>query len=102
LVIIIPSAISVFRYNTIRQNNNNGSEIVIIQPNTDPYTDKYTVPFEDQLKKVITMAKNEITDKTRWVITPETTIDDPANLDDLTNDKYVKMIKELITAIPWY
>jgi apolipoprotein N-acyltransferase len=100
LVIIIPSAISVFRYYTIKQNKNNGSEIVIIQPNTDPYTDKYTVPFEDQLKKVISMAKNEITDKTRWVVTPETTIDDPANLDDLTNDKYVKMIRELTRQHP--
>jgi apolipoprotein N-acyltransferase len=100
LVIIIPSAISVFRYNTIKQNTDNGSEIVIIQPNTDPYTDKYTVPFEDQLKKVITMAKNGITENTRWVITPETTIDDPANLDDLTNDKYVKMFKELTRQFP--
>ena len=100
IVIIIPSSISMFRYSTIRQNNNNGSEVVIIQPNIDPYTEKYTVPFEDQLKSVITMAKTEITDKTEWVITPETTIDDPANLDDLANDKYVKMIKGLIRQYP--
>jgi apolipoprotein N-acyltransferase len=100
IVIIIPSVISVFRYNTIKQNNNNGSEIMIVQPNIDPYTEKYTVPFEDQLKRVLTMANTEITDKTEWVITPETTIDDPVNLDDLANDKYVKMIKGLIRQYP--
>ena len=36
---------------------NNGSEVVIIQPNTDPYTEKFTIPFEDQLKKVISTGK---------------------------------------------
>jgi apolipoprotein N-acyltransferase len=96
-VIIIPSAISVYRYLTIEQNSLNGSEVVIIQPNTDPYTEKFTIPFEDQLKKVIIQANTGITNKTDWVITPETTIDDPANLDDLSNDKYVRMIK-VITA----
>lgn len=99
-VIIIPSAFSVHRYYSIRQNTNNGSEVVIIQPNTDPYTEKYTVPFEDQLKKVITQANTRISDKTGWVITPETTIDDPADLDNLVNNKYVKIFQEMISQYP--
>jgi apolipoprotein N-acyltransferase len=100
LIIIIPASVSVCRYYTIKQNNQNGSEVVIIQPNTDPYTEKFTIPFEDQLEKVITQANSCITEKTDWVITPETTIDDPANLDDLANDKYVKMIKGMIKHYP--
>jgi apolipoprotein N-acyltransferase len=99
-VIIIPSAISVHRYYSIRQNTNNGSEVVIIQPNTDPYTEKYTIPFEDQLKKVITQANTRISDKTDWVITPETTIDDPADLDNLVNNKYIKIFQEMISQYP--
>ena len=99
-IIIIPSSASIYRYFTIKPNNQNGSEVVIIQPNTDPYTEKFTIPFEDQLKKVITQANSCITEKTEWVITPETTIDDPANLDDLANDKYVKMIKGMIKQYP--
>ena len=99
-IIIIPSFASIYRYYTIKLNNQNGSEVIIIQPNTDPYTEKFTIPFEDQLKKVITQANSCITEKTEWVITPETTIDDPANLDDLANDKYVKMIKGMIKQYP--
>jgi apolipoprotein N-acyltransferase len=99
-IIIIPSAYSLYTYNTIKPSHLNGSEVVIIQPNTDPYTEKFTLPFQDQLKKVIAMANTRITDKTEWVITPETTIDDPANLDDLAKDKYVKMIKEMIIQHP--
>jgi apolipoprotein N-acyltransferase len=100
MIIIIPSAISFCRYYTIKQNTMEPSEVVIIQPNTDPYTEKFTIPFVDQLKKVITQANSGITEKTRWVITPETTIDDPANLDDLANDKYIKMFKEMISHYP--
>jgi apolipoprotein N-acyltransferase len=100
LIIIIPSVFSIFRYNTIKQNDKSGSEVIIIQPNTDPYTEKFTIPFVDQLKKVIKMAGPEITAKTKWIVTPETTIDDPANLDSLGNDKYVKMIKGMIINHP--
>ncbi len=100
LIIIIPSAVSFYKYKSIRQNTNDASEVLIIQPNTDPYTEKFTIPFQDQLKRVISQANSMITKKTRWVITPETTIDDPANLDDLGNDKYIKMFKEMILHYP--
>jgi len=100
LIIIIPSAISITRYYTIKQNSGHGSEVIIIQPNTDPFTEKFTIPFEDQLKKVISLANQEIGDKTEWIITPETTVDDPTNLDDMANDKYVRMIKDMIAQYP--
>jgi apolipoprotein N-acyltransferase len=99
-VIIIPSAISITKYYTIRQNEEVVSEVIIIQPNTDPYTEKFTIPFEEQLKKVISLAGTVATDKTTWIITPETTVDDPVNLSDPDNDKYVKMIKELALQFP--
>jgi apolipoprotein N-acyltransferase len=99
-LIIVPSTASVYRYYSIKENVKDGSEVVIIQPNTDPYTEKFTIPFEDQLKKVITIANSGISDKTVWVITPETTIDDPANLDDLQSDRYVGQIKRMLRHYP--
>jgi apolipoprotein N-acyltransferase len=99
-IIIIPVSLSITRYFTIKQNHENGSEVVIIQPNTDPYTEKFTVPFVEQLRKVINLANTTITAKTDWVLTPETTIDDPANLDDLVNDKYIKMLKSITAQYP--
>ena len=98
-IIIIPSVISITRYYTIKQDEADGTEVIIIQPNTDPYTEKFVVPFEDQLKRVIAMVDAVATDETDWIITPETTVDDPVNLDDLNNDKYVKMIKEMLSII---
>ena len=100
VIIIVPSAFSIYRYSTITQNDKNGSEVIIIQPNTDPYTEKFTIPFEDQLKRVINLANAKITENTAWVITPETTIDDPANLDDLANNKYVRLIQKMVAQHP--
>jgi apolipoprotein N-acyltransferase len=99
-VIIIPSVISITRYYTIKQNKKGATEVVIIQPDIDPYTEKFIIPFEEQLKKVIAMAGTEVTDKTDWIITPETTIDDPVNLDDLASDKYIRQIKEMTARNP--
>jgi apolipoprotein N-acyltransferase len=99
LVVLVPATLSIYRYKTITSNNNN-SEVVIVQPNTDPYTEKFTIPFEEQLNKVIELAAKEISAKTEWIITPETTIDDPANLDNLQNDKYINTIKELARHNP--
>lgn len=99
-IITIPASFSVYRYKTIRPKLSNPSEVVIIQPNTDPYTEKFTIPFKEQLNSVLNMAKKEISDKTAWIITPETTIDDPADLDSLENDKYVMMIREVTRQHP--
>ena len=94
-VVLIPAGISLTRYYTIKSEGTTASEVLIIQPNTDPYTEKFTVPFEVQLQKVITMAKTAATEKTAWIITPETTVDDPVNLDDLNENKYIRMFREL-------
>lgn len=99
-ILIIPSLLSIYRYKTIVPNDTDRSEVVIIQPNIDPYTEKFNIPFEVQLKNVIAQAKPEFSDNTGWLITPETTVDDPADLDDLGSDKYVKMIQDLISRYP--
>lgn len=99
-VIFIPSLVSVTRYFTINQGNKSASEVVIIQPNIDPYNEKFKIPFEEQLKKVISLAETEVTDKTDWIVTPETTVDDPVNLEDLENDRYIRMIKEFAVKYP--
>ncbi|MCX6325120.1 MAG: apolipoprotein N-acyltransferase [Bacteroidia bacterium] len=99
-IIIIPSVLSIGRYYTIKQSVEGESEVIIIQPNTDPYTGKFTIPFEDQLKKIIALASMAVTDNTSWIITPETTVDDPVNLGDLANDKYIRLIKEMTAKHP--
>jgi apolipoprotein N-acyltransferase len=99
-IVLIPAGISLTRYFTIQPSDAKAQEVVIIQPDIDPYTEKFAIPFEVQLKKVIKMAEAETTDKTAWIITPETTVDDPVNLDMLNENKYIRMIREMIARYP--
>jgi apolipoprotein N-acyltransferase len=99
-IVILPSSASIIRYKTIRISTGNEIEAVIIQPNSDPYGEKFTVPFEKQLEKVLDMAEAVITDSTNWLVTPETTVDDPVNENSLTENKYIEMIRNLTKKRP--
>ena len=46
------------------------------------------------------MAATSVSDNTKWVVTPETTIDDPVNTEDLANDKYITRLKNLTAQHP--
>jgi apolipoprotein N-acyltransferase len=100
LIIIVPSAVSVIRYWTIKTSSGCKNEAVIVQPDFDPYGEKFTVSFEKQLKKVIDMAETAVSGNTDWLITPETTIDDPVDEDRMEDSKYIKTIREFTKANP--
>jgi len=99
-IIILPSLISLIRYQTIKISSGFENEVVIVQPNFDPYGEKFTVPFEQQLEKVIDMAKPVVSDNTDWILTPETTIDDPVDEARLEDNKYIKGIRDFIETRP--
>ncbi len=100
LIISIPVSLSLIRYSQIKDNSTLAREVVVIQPDYDPYSVKFTIPFEEQLKTSISMAEKHATDNTSWIITPETTVDDPVNLDSLNINKYVLMIRDLVKEFP--
>lgn len=93
--IIVPSVISVTIYVSHPKDLSPGNEVVIIQPNIDPFTEKYTIPFAEQLNKAIMMAENCVTEKTTWVLFPETIVDDPVNEADIENNKYISALRSL-------
>jgi len=100
LLIFIPSTFSVTRYYTIRENKSAMEEVLIIQPNIDPYTEKFTIPFDEQLNKTVDMAGESVTCNTKWVLTPETTVDDPVNEDDMDTNKYMLALREFAGQHP--
>ena len=89
IVILIPSCFSLVRYYTIQENENPGNEVVIIQPDIDPYTEKFSLPFDEQLSKTLNMADTSVSSSTKWLLTPETTVDDPVNENELYDNQYI-------------
>ena len=93
-VVIIPSGISILRFYTIEQSDSQPTEVVIIQPDIDPFTEKYTIPFDEQLNTALEMAGKAVTEKTGWLMLPETMVDDPVNEDSLDINRYLITLRD--------
>ncbi|NLA50098.1 MAG: hypothetical protein GX876_11635, partial [Bacteroidales bacterium] len=95
MVITIPAVLSASIYRHLGEPPKRpGSEVVIVQPNIDPYNEKYSVPFEQQLDAALEIAEGSVTDMTDWLILPETIVDDPVNEADPGNNKYVLTLRD--------
>ena len=100
LLLVIPSAASMIRFYTITPSVSGENETVIVQPDIDPFTEKFNIPFDEQLAKVIDMAEPAVTKNTAWVIAPETFVADPVNEDDPDSDKYVLTVTDFAQRHP--
>lgn len=62
-------------------------EVVVVQPNLDCYTEKFQynaktgergqasyIPYQEQVNRMIRLSEEKVTEKTRWVLWPETAL----------------------------
>ena len=57
--------------------------VVVVQPNIDPYKEKFTGTIESQLQKMIVLSEQQIDDNTSLVVWPETAIPEDVWEDDI-------------------
>ena len=70
-IISVPILISLIIYFSYEEKGE-PVEIAIIQPNYEPHYEKFEVPEEVQLSRFIRLTLNAITDKTKYILWPET------------------------------
>ncbi len=75
-LIVMPSLLSYWSYTSYKEPIN-PIEIVVTQPNVDPYNEKFSSSLKEQLDKFITRANQLITENTAIVLAPETAIARP-------------------------
>lgn len=73
LVLILPLLISLVLYSTYKEEKR-PIEVVLLQPNIDPYNEKFTASLESQLDKMLDLADSKVTANTDLVVAPETAI----------------------------
>ncbi|MBL7472618.1 apolipoprotein N-acyltransferase [Robertkochia sediminum] len=90
LKIAIPVVISLVLWNTYEEGKEK-AEVVIVQPNTDPYTEKYNAPNHKVAESLVAMAEPVTGAATRYVIAPETMLANTSNMDgfNLSREKYI-------------
>jgi apolipoprotein N-acyltransferase len=73
LIVFIPILFSWVMYSRYTEQIN-PVEIVVVQPNIDPYNEKFVSNADDQIKSMLEIAKKKISSKTKFVLFPETAI----------------------------
>ena len=72
LLLILPL---LFSYNFIPDlKSEDQLNVLIIQPNIDPYTDKFNIGFEKQLDDFVALAKTKLNQETDLLVGPETAL----------------------------
>jgi len=100
ILFFLPSGISAAKF-LKSEHHGSRSEFLIVQPNIDPYNEKFDgIPFDIQLSNMLKLIDDNISDSTDWAILPETAIDDPFYEEGVKDNKYYLMIDSLLACYP--
>lgn len=97
LVLILPLLISLVLYSTYKEEKR-PIEVVLLQPNIDPYNEKFTASLDSQLDKMLDLADAKVTTNTDLVVAPETAISWNFFEEDFTRLPFYEPLKKRVNA----
>lgn len=80
-VLFVPILCSLTSYFT-KQTKGLAYNVCVIQPNIDPYNEKFTSPDSEQFEKIITLIKTHAQPSTQLILAPETALYPNYSLDE--------------------
>ncbi len=95
LLLIIPILTSkkIFKY---YKETGKEIKVALIQPNFDPYNEKYHIPQNDQLSTILNLSDSLVSKDINYIIAPETAISDPIWEHNLKSDSSIIRIKDFV------
>lgn len=99
IIVILPILLSLFIYKNYKEKNN-PHEIVVVQPNIDPYLKFNDLPPVEQTKIQIGLAARYLTLHTDYVVCPETSIVDNIWIGQFDFVPDLRMVKEFVNNHP--
>jgi apolipoprotein N-acyltransferase len=101
LGILIPALLSLFMYINHKKDKGKQIHVSIIQPNIDPYTEKFDPSSTDQqLETFLELAKTVTDTNTDWLIGPETALVSSMNEQSINDEPRVKLLKSYCSNYP--
>ncbi len=98
--IFIPMVVSTIMFYSYKESKD-PYNIVIIQPNIDPYNDKYGgLSNYKQLSIILNLADSLVDEETDYVIGPETSINDNIWKGTISQNSSIKRIKDYVKKYP--
>lgn len=92
LLIFFPIMFSWFLLKSYQETSAPG-EVVVVQPNIDPYNEKFSGSNEEQLEKMLQLADSQVTVNTHLVVLPETALPTGIWSEDLENHRLITRIE---------
>lgn len=74
LAITLPFCISFYMFFNFESEDDQSINVLIVQPNIDPYIDKFSKGYRKQLADLINIARNKLSQKTQLLLAPETAL----------------------------
>ena len=90
-LVLIPALLSFWSYAFFTENSN-PVEVVVTQPNIDPYGEKFSANPIDQVNKIFELATPLITDSTALILGPETAMVYPFNEERYKSNKLFQYV----------
>lgn len=99
LVIAIPVIISLWIYKSY-ESGTKTIQVTLLQPNIDPYTEKYNIGNRQMAQDLISLASKDISTQTDYVIAPETALSGstPWKTFDRTPEK--QLLQQFVAKYP--
>lgn len=98
-LLIIPSIYSLLKFYTY-QEKTDPYEMVVIQPNIDPYEKFNDIPPMEQMQILIRLADSLVTPNTEYIVVPETFINNNLWLDRLNENPSISALQEFQAKHP--
>ena len=83
-ILVLPLIYSIITYINYEESKNQ-IEVIALQPNVDPYNEKFNLDLKVQLDKLFEEADKLVTPKTKFILAPETAVSASFYEDELTS-----------------
>ena len=100
LFFAIPVVISYYSYINYSEKGLKTADVVVLQPNIDPYEEKYQFSNENTSEAMSYFLLDKLDHKVNFIITPETMLSRNILIDELANSAPVNTLKNLFLAFP--
>ncbi len=97
--ILLPLIISLWMYNSYEEGGETVN-VVVLQPNIDPYSEKYNVPNDEIATLLFDLTETKLTAETDFVIAPETVFADNERIEVFEESPITNRIRSFINEYP--
>ncbi len=99
LIIAVPLIFSFYIYNNYEEKDY-PVEVVVVQPNIDPYEEQYSLSFQELLERNIALANTEATASTNYIVFPESALQEDIWEEYLDRSLSLKILQMELVKYP--